>query len=163
VLPTEFIQNVLKLRRTAVATVNRLYGTKGINGRSTTPGFNKQWESYLPELKQRLSKVSKRLPPFEVLCVLQAAASDTQDLLGFYFGHGGLAPFEPSQKDQNGVRVRKLFVQMIHNYLRHHCGPHNLNEEIAVLTEIAFPGRELHESDVINWLKPTTKSGRHSK
>jgi hypothetical protein len=163
ILATEFIQTILEARLSAVMTINRLYGTKGINRRFATPGFYRKWESYVPKLKKQLSKVGKQLPPFEVLDILEAAAFEARTLLWFCFGHGELAAFEPSQKDQNGTRVRKLFAQVIHNYLRLHCGQHNLNEEIAALTEIAFPGRELDESDVINWLKPTTKIARHSK
>src|ERR1019366_1549163 len=67
----DFIQTVLNARRSAVASVNRVFGSKWIGplGQSRkVPGFNDEWAAIFPSLKaqlaQRLSKSS--LKPLEV-------------------------------------------------------------------------------------------------
>ena len=70
---------------------------------------------------------------------------------------------EVSRKDQNGSRVRKIFVQFVSEF------PHNISDqwrdwEVLALTEIAFPGRKLDENQIRNWSRrSTTKHGRAAK
>jgi hypothetical protein len=73
-------------------------------------------------------------------------------------------PFVPygvkvSRKDQKGSRVRKIFAQQVSDFLHKHCGVW-LDEEVATLTEIAFPGRELHADDIRANRRPTKTSER---
>ena len=52
-----------------------------------------------------------------------------------------------SRKDQSGLRVRKIFVQQVSDFLHKHCGQWR-DWEVLVLTEIAFPGQRLDEEQI---------------
>jgi hypothetical protein len=171
--PVEFIEIVVKARRSAQASVNRMYGTKGIRGnfakfgpdggivyfkRELMLGFKREWAAALPDLKKTLSKKLSQSPasigPLEVASILERAAEEVRNLHRFHFGfadHLGLPgpkKFELSRKDQNGSRVRRLFVQIVSHYLHQRCGK-RFDEQVAYLAEIAFPGgKELHPEDI---------------
>jgi hypothetical protein len=151
--PVEFIETVLKARRSAQASINRMYGTKGL-----LPGFNDEWATFVPALKKKLFKTLSQSPPglgpLEVAAILEQAAEDVRNLHRFYFGYAdhlglpGQEKFELSRKDQDGSRVRRLFVQIVSHYLHERCGRW-FDEQVAALTEITFPdGKELDAEDI---------------
>jgi hypothetical protein len=68
-----------------------------------------------------------------------------------------------SRENSDGLRPRRAFVHMISDYFRGCCG-RPLNKQVAVLTDIAFPGKVLTTADDISAiLKPTTRAGRSGK
>src|ERR1700683_4290687 len=68
-----------------------------------------------------------------------------------------------SRENSDGLRPRRVFVHMISDYFRGCCG-RPLNKQVAVLTDIAFPGKLLTTADDISAiLKPTTRAGRSGK
>jgi hypothetical protein len=154
ILPAEFIETVLKARRSAQACVNRMYGTKGIKGnfakfgpdggivhfkRELSLGFKRKWAAALPDLKKTLSKKLSQSPasigPLKVATILEQAAKEVRGLHRFHFGFADQT--EMSREDKKGSRVRNLFMQTIHDYLHLHCGRY-LDDEVADLAEIAF-------------------------
>jgi hypothetical protein len=166
----EFIKTVLAARRSAIASVNRVFGFPGSKKIKPVPGFNEEWAYVLAALKKRLSKLPTRLGPIEVATILEEVAQDVRDLHRFRFGfadHLGLPArkkFELSQKskherqrpqgagygrrhlpgpalaaqtDRKGLRAKKLFMQIVHDYLHLHCNRY-LDSVVASLTAIAF-------------------------
>jgi hypothetical protein len=136
-MPTDLITTILAARRSTRASINRA----GL--------FNKELAAILPAAKERLSRLSSLPPNLGPL-----EAQEIRDLRRRYFGfsdHLGLPgqpKFKLSPKDQRGSRVRKLFVQIVSHDLHQRCGKW-LPEQVAALTEIAFPGgKELDAEDV---------------
>jgi hypothetical protein len=150
-----FIKAMLNARRSAQATVNRVFGVTG-----SLVGFNDEWAVFFPALKKRLGTLSKNLGPLDVAAILDDAAQELRTVHLMYFGSADHARFELSRKDQDGSRVRKLFMQIAGNYVLENFGKH-FDSEIAILTEIAFPdGKNLDRDDAINARKATTTAER---
>ena len=156
--PLEFIQTIIKARRSAQASVNRTYGTswtKKFGRKVAVPGFNDEWATALPALKKKLAALSTKLGPLEVAGILEEEADFIRLLHRRYFGfadHLKLPdqphPFPLSRKDQKGSRVRRLFAQIVCHHLQTHYGRW-FEGPVATLTEIAFPGKEMDKDDVI--------------
>jgi hypothetical protein len=150
-----FIRAMINARRSAGATVNRVFGVPGV-----LVGFNDEWAVLFPALKKRLGTLSKNLGPLDVAAILDSTALELRAMHFMYLGGSDHARFELSRKDQDGSRVRKLFMQIAGNYFLENFGGY-FDEESAALAEIAFPGgKELYRSDAINARKPTTTAER---
>jgi hypothetical protein len=124
--PADLIKAVLKARRTAQASVNRMHGSPNIKGRypAKFPGHQDEWAF----LKEKISaKVSR-----ENIVTLQAAL----DLHLRWFDQDSDPP-DMSAKDQGGTRVHRLFWEILGEYLRAKLG-RRFDKEVATLTEIAF-------------------------
>ena len=63
------------------------------------------------------------------------------------------------RSDRNGSRRRTLFMQSISDTV-HKLTNLRLDDEVAALTEIAFPGKELSGDAVRSATRPSTRSGR---
>jgi hypothetical protein len=153
----DFIKAVITARRSARATVNRIYGTFWYRGgqKIEVRGFNATWAAMLPALKKRLGNLSST-GPLDLADIFESIAQELRDLHRFYFGFADQSKFEPSRKDQNGTRVRKLFRLITGNYVAERFG-RQFDSECSILTEIAFPrGKPLDRDDAINMRRPTT-------
>jgi hypothetical protein len=64
-----------------------------------------------------------------------------------------------SRKDQRGSRARKLFARQLGRIFYELCGQWH-DQEVAVLTEVAFPGKKLDVVDIQAMRRPTTKRER---
>lgn len=179
--PATFIKAVLAARRSAQASVNRVYGADIGRYPGRHPGFNEEWATALPAIKTKLlAKLSA--PPssvslLEIAQLLEWTADDLRNLHEFYCGysdHLGLPDgrkFELSRKSMNRkkskpdsrveavTRVRRLFMQIMSEWLSTRCGRW-MDDEVASLTEIAFPGPQLFASDVASVRKIRTKANR---
>jgi hypothetical protein len=159
----DLIRTVIRARYSAQASVNRVYGAKWKGG--NFPG----WAGALANLKKRvvaeLSKSAAAISPADVVEIFERAADEARDFHAMLFEHfsdhlglPGRPKFVMSRKDQAGTRVRNLFIQIVGEFLMSKVGQ-RLNDEVAVLTEIAFPGKALDREHVISARKATT-SGR---
>lgn len=64
-----------------------------------------------------------------------------------------------SRKDQKGSRARKLFARQLGRIFHALCGQWH-DQEVAVLAEVAFPGKKLDVVDIQAMRRPTTKRER---
>jgi hypothetical protein len=159
----ELIRTVLAARRSAQASVNRVFGTtwKGKN----LGGWSDELRIIKNKLASELSKPPSKIDPMDVAKILEDTAKDARVLYSLYhdfsdhLGLPGNNKFEMSRKDQSGTRVRKLFMQILGDFLTTRLG-RPFDEPVAVLTEIAFPGKPLDRDEVIAARKPTTKARR---
>jgi hypothetical protein len=131
--PASFIRAVLAARRSAEATINRVYG-KTWRGRKL-PGFNDEWALALPTLKRKIGALSKNLGPLHVAAILNDAAQDLRDMHHWYFGSPDHAKFDLSRKDQGDSRRPKLFVQIMGDYFSRQFGA-ALHDHAVALAEI---------------------------
>jgi hypothetical protein len=160
-----FIKTVIDARRSAQATVNRIFGATWYRGgqRTKIPGFNDEWAVVFPALRKELGSLSPHLGPLSVAAILEDAAQELRDLHRRHFGFADHARFELSRKDQRGSRVRRLFMQITGNYFFENFG-RPFDNEVAILAGIAFPGgKELDRDDVINARHPTTARSRSKR
>jgi hypothetical protein len=68
-----------------------------------------------------------------------------------------------SRSDREGSRARKIYAWTISHWVHRHCGLW-LHDEVATLTDIAFPRPETTSVEQIkHFLSPTTKKGRQPK
>lgn len=162
----ELIRTVLRARRSAQASVNCTYEAKS-RGR-----VSRGWAGSLSDLKNRiiaeLSKPPSALSPLSMAKILDRAADEARELNDRHFdfsdhlGLPGRPRFALSRKDQGGTRVRKLFMQILGEFFTARPG-RLFDDEVAVLTEIAFPGRVLDRDEVTAARKPTTMAQRRGK
>jgi hypothetical protein len=163
--PELVIKTVLAARRSARATVNRIYGVRH-------PHRLSGWSDRLQELKERITdklvQGPGKLEPDDVAHFLEEQASALREWgevnLSFsdHRGLPGRTKFEVSRQDQDGSRARKLFMRIASDFFFSHLN-RPLDEVVATLTEVAFPGKQIDVEDVIAARKPTTKSGRTRK
>jgi hypothetical protein len=171
-LPTEFIQAVLKARRSAGASVNRTFGTvspkwrgplpsipsgsrRVTNSDVKNPGFNDWFADLRKRIAKRLSAPRASTSPIEIAEFLEDAAGEVRDLHRRYFGFSDQVTFRLKRQGSNDDRSRAAFYVLMSAYFQKHCGGKHY-AEIAVLAEIAFPGKEVDEDDVIDALKVRT-------
>jgi hypothetical protein len=150
--PTEFIQAVLKARRSAAASVSRIFGASLPRGEKL-PGFNAEWLEFLPILKKRIIRqlgFPSALPPTKAAEILEDAAREIRTLHQSYFGFSDQVEFGLSRESSN--RSRTAFYRIIRDFLQKHCGE-NLDYVVAVLSEIAFPGKEIDAENVRDALR----------
>jgi hypothetical protein len=184
--PAAFIKTVLRARRSAQASVNRVYGAEIGSYPKRFAGFNEASAYALQAIKENMKLTIDALPsaPLEVADFLDGAADFLEEqaqyirnLHEFYCGysdHLGLPDgpkFELSRKSMNRkkskpdsrveavTRVRRLFMQIMSKWLSTRCGRW-MDDEVASLTEIAFPGPQLFASDVASVRKIRTKANR---
>jgi hypothetical protein len=170
--PTEFIKVVLALRRSAGASVTRILGRNRVEhfpGSEIwevrrTPGFNEQWAELLPDLKKRVVRRLSGTPlAIKVVAFLEDAAREVSQLHRSYFGFPDQVNFKLLRQGSNDDRSRNAFIKLMAIYLQKHCGG-TLPDVIAVLAEIAFPGKDVTRENVIDALKVlTSKNPRPAK
>jgi hypothetical protein len=144
------IKQVLDARWSAVGSVNRQIGAPGARG------FNAEWSEFLPTLKKRLNrKLSSSPPPLavDVAVALELAAAEVRMIHDCYFGHSDQVPFPLKREGSNEDRSRAAFYKLMTDFFQKHCSL-KLPEEVAVLAEVAIPGKEVHADNVTNVLKP---------
>jgi hypothetical protein len=120
-------------------------------------GFNAAWDAHVLELRKYLREVLKGRPstinPFYVQQRLDWAA---EDIISLWNSHLISAPdqvtFNLKREGSNEDRSRAAFFQLMTHFFQKHCAL-KLPEEVAVLTEVAIPGKEIHGDDVTNALK----------
>jgi hypothetical protein len=166
----DFIKIVLEARRSAQASVNRVYGAE-IKGVPRVPGFNEASAYALQALKEELKLVPDALPStlLEAADFLEGGADFFEEKAQYFRNlhksylrhsdHLGLPDgpkFKLSRKDQSGSRVRKLFTQITSEWLSTRCGG-RMDDAVATLTEIAFPGKQISADDVASIRKNRTK------
>jgi hypothetical protein len=161
------IRQVIDARFSAVASVNRVIGVAAAKpGRPPMlRGFNAEWADFLPALKERLRYELSGSPlplAVDVAAALEQAASDVRRLHDFYFGHGNQVQFPLKRQGSNDDLARVAFYKLMTDYFQKHCSL-KLPEEVAVLAEIAIPGKELDANDVTNALKPRRSKRSPSK
>jgi hypothetical protein len=142
-LPSEFIQAVLKARRSAGASVTRMRG------------FNNEFADLRKRIAERLSASQAASSPIEIAAFLEDAAGEVRMLHRTYFGSSYQVTFPLKREGSNDGRSRAAFYALMSGYFKKHCGGKHY-AEIAVLAEIAFPGKEVDEDDVIDALKVRT-------
>jgi hypothetical protein len=142
--PPEFIQAVLKARRSAVASVNRIYGVPG-----SLPGFNAEWAELLVELKKRITDRFSRstISPTKAVETLEDAADQISMLHDLYFAHSDQVKFSLSRKGKAGNRSRVAFYRLMSGYLQKQCRG-QLYHVIAFTAEIAFDVKEIDVDSV---------------
>jgi hypothetical protein len=146
----DLIRQVLDARWSAAGSVARVFGAPG------TRGFNAEWAEFLPTLKKRLNRElsSPPLPlAVDVAVALERAAAEVRMIHDHYFGHSKFAPFPLKREGSNDDRSRAAFYKLMTDFFRKHCSL-KLPEEVAVLAEVAIPGKEIQADDVTNALKP---------
>jgi hypothetical protein len=165
----ELIRTVLRARCSAQASVNRIYGQKLSHWSSA---FIPSWSDALNDLRERtmaeLSRPPSVVSALDVAETFDRAANEARLLHKLFFNfsdHLGLpdqSKFSLSRKDQGGTRVRKLFMQIMTEFLTTKAG-RPFDHEVGVLTEIAFLGRNLDKEDVTAARKPRTAGKRRAK
>jgi hypothetical protein len=136
--PAEFIEAVLKARRSAVASVNRIVGVLG-----KLPGFNAEWREFLPALKKRITrKLGPAIAPIKAAEVLEVAAHEIRILHQSYFGFSDQVNFGLRRQGSNEDRSCNAFYEIMRDVLQEHCGT-PLYEVIAFTAEIAFDIEEI--------------------
>lgn len=159
--PTEFIQAVLKARRSAAASVSRTFGVPGIVG-----GFNNEWKKFLPYLRKRLamqlSGSPSALRAIEVAEILEDAARETRRVHRYHFGFSDQVEFDLKREGSNEDRSRVAFFGLMRDFLQRHCGE-RLYDVIAFLAEIAFDGgKEIDAEHVRDALRKRSKKTKPS-
>lgn len=161
-----FIKTTCLARKSARGTVNRTYGADWQSGsrKGRTRGWADELRDVKAQISRRLSLPPSAIDPADVADFLESCAHQVRDyqLLFNLSDHGGLRDrpkFQLSQKDQAGTRVRLLFMQIMGDYFFSTTGKW-MDEQVAALTEIAFPGKELDRDDASTARKPRTKAGR---
>jgi hypothetical protein len=167
VSPADLIKTVLQARRSAQASVNRVYGVdwKGKRRSFRFRGFKEEWAQALPSIKKslnaKLAKSPTSLTALETAAFLEQVAQDIRNLHRSHFGfadHLGLpggSKFVLSRKEHPGARrsrVRNLFMQICGDWFKKKLG-RPFAETVAALAEIAFPGPGLDRDDAIEAMK----------
>jgi hypothetical protein len=146
----DLIKQVIGARYSAVASVNRVIGAPG-----GTRGFTAEWSEFLPALKKRLNRElsSPPLPlAVNVAVALELAAAEVRMIHDCYFGHGNQVQFPLKREGSNEERSRAAFYKLMTEFFQRHCSL-KLPEEVAMLAEVAIPGKEIQADDVTNALK----------
>jgi hypothetical protein len=165
--PAELIKAVLDARRSAQASVNRVYGAD-IGRGHRWPRFNKASADALRDIRETLKLMPDAMPS-----ALLKAADYLEEAAGYlrsldasrpdrHSNHLGLSDgpkFDLSRKDQGGSRVRKLFMQIVGALLSTRCG-RPMDEVVSILVQIAFPGKEVDRDDVTKARISRTESKR---
>jgi hypothetical protein len=145
--PVEFIKAVLRARRMAGATIARKVGHR------------REWSKALTDLKKHVTALPESLDPLVVAEVLLHKAQEIRELCDLWVPDDGLnAPFSLSRK--RGSRKRRLFIQIMSQYLIEHFG-RPFDEDVAVLCEIAFgDGSRIDREHVIAARRAAARPGR---
>jgi hypothetical protein len=142
------IQQVIRARRSAAASVVRLFGSHLV------PGFNAEWEAHVPKLRKHLREVLKGSPstinPFYVWRQLAWAAQDVLLLWDHYLGGSDQVTFNLKREGSNQDRSRAAFEVLMSDFFQKHSKrKFKLHEVVGVLSEIAIPGRRVDRDNVV--------------
>jgi hypothetical protein len=142
----EFIRNILRTRRVAVATVNRMALHKF---------HREQWKKKYRRGTSELLASNSKFSWQEIATELRAIADECDDLhLIGELSRQGESRLQVSKKDQKGSRAPMLFAQQVSKLLLRLCGRWH-DQEVLILAEIAFPkfrwSKNNAEEQIRNW------------
>ena len=133
--PKAFIHFVLMLRQgVSDASAQRYYIEKC-----------NTWRAKYNKVLKRL--VSSQMPDLELARQLENVVEGLQLNAAILSFVTTLGRDNSSQQEEDGARARKLFEMELGRYFQDICGQW-LDREVAALTEIAFPGKEISEDMV---------------
>jgi hypothetical protein len=133
--PKAFIHFVLMLRQgVSDASAQRYYIEKC-----------NTWRAKYNKVLKRL--VSSQMPDLELARQLENVVEGLQLNAAILSFVTTLGRDNSSRQEEDGARARKLFEMELSRYFQDICGQW-LDREVAALTEIAFPGKEINEDMV---------------
>jgi uncharacterized protein YhfF len=151
----ELIQQVISARRSAVASVNRVLGfTVQLRGRThTLKSFNVELAEMLRTLKRELPKQLSG-PPASIDAIavaefLEDAAHQIR-ILHLRLDHSDQVSFPLIRQGSNDDRAHAAFEELMGEFFqKHNKRKLKLQEAVAVLSEIAIPGKAVDPESII--------------